>query len=150
MNALVEPLEKLYAQAPALPVAWRETLVKITPWLALIFGVLALASGLLGVLGAGALTAVAPLAGTNGGILAIWVWVAVAVLFVQGVLLLLAYPSLKKKALKGWNLLFIIELVWLVSRVIDILSFNLIGIISALIGTAIGLYILFQIKSYYK
>lgn len=150
MNTLVKPLEKLYAQAPALPVAWRETLVKVTPWFALIFGVLALILGLMGILGAGAVTAVAPLAGTNGGILALWVWVAVAALLVQGVLLLVAYPSLKKGVLKGWNMLFLLELVWLVSRVIDILSFNLMGIVSALIGAAIGFYILFQIKSYYK
>ena len=150
MNAIVKPLEELYSKAPVLPTNWKESLVKVSPWLALVFGVLSLLTGLLGVLGAGAVSLYAPLAGAAGGILAIWIWVSVVLLFVEGVVLLLAYPSLKKRLLKGWNLLFLLELVWLVSRVIDVLTFNISGIVGAVIGAVVGFYFLFQIKSYYK
>lgn len=150
MNAIVKPLEELYSKAPALPTNWKESLVKVSPWLALVFGVLSLLTGLLGVLGAGAVSLYAPLAGAAGGILAVWIWVSVVLLFVEGVVLLLAYPSLKKRLLKGWNLLFLLELVWLVSRVIDVLTLNVSGIVGAVIGAVVGFYFLFQIKSYYK
>lgn len=150
MDAIVKPLEQLYSKAPALPTNWKEGLVKVSPWLALVFGILSLLTGVLGVLGAGAVSLYAPLAGAAGGILAIWIWVAVVLLFVEGVVLLLAYPSLKNRLMKGWNLLFLLELVWLVSRVIDVLTLNVSGIVGAVIGAVIGFYFLFQIKSYYK
>lgn len=143
-NGIINTLENFFKRAPTLPASGRETIVKITPFLALIFGVL----GILGSLaGLGLLTVFSPLAifggasgvsSYGGGFLAAFVWL------VASVLLLAAYPGTKARKYKGWNLLF-----W--SECISIIGSILAGsIINALIGGLIGFYLLFQIKSYYK
>jgi hypothetical protein len=143
-KSVIDTMEDFFKKAPALPANVREVLVKITPWLALIFGILGILGGLGGV---GLLTAFSPLAvfgGARGvasygaGIIAAWVWLA------SSVLLLAAYPGTKAKKITGWNLLF-----W--SEAVNVLGSLLSGsIVGAIIGGLIGFYLLFQIKSYYK
>jgi hypothetical protein len=58
--------------------------------------------------------------------------------------MVVAFPKLKAHKAEGWQLLFWVELINLVS----IIVFG--GIIPAIIGGLIGFYILFQIKSYYR
>lgn len=137
-------MEGFFKKAPAIPANGREALVKITPWLALIFGIL----GILGALGGiGLLTAFAPLAilsgaegaaSYGGGVIAAWIWLAASVL------LLAAFPGTKARKYSGWNLLF-----W--SEVINVIGSLVAGsFVSAILGGLIGFYLLFQIKSYYK
>ena len=143
-NDIIGTLEDFFKKAPALPANAREGLVKITPWLALIFGILGVLGGLAGV---GLLTMFSPLAifgGASGvasygtGVIAAWIWLA------SSVLLLAAYPGTKARKMSGWNLLF-----W--SEIINVVGSVLAGsIVGAIIGGLIGLYLLFQIKSYYK
>jgi hypothetical protein len=141
---VVDTMEDFFKKAPALPANAREVLVQITPWLALIFGVL----GVLGALGGiGLLTVFSPLAvfsgaegvsSYGGGVVAAWIWLA------SSVLLLAAFPGTKARKLSGWNLLF-----W--SEVLNVAgSFVSGSFIGAIIGGLIGFYLLFQIKSYYK
>ena len=40
LNQLVDTMEGWYSKLPSLPKQWVETLVMITPWVALIFGIL--------------------------------------------------------------------------------------------------------------
>jgi len=70
----------------------------------------------------------------------------VSMIFTAVVLVLeaLALPGLFKKTKSGWRLLFYAILV---SAVQSLITFNLGGLI---IGTILGLYILFQVKEYYK
>jgi hypothetical protein len=144
VDNVVDSLEDFFKKAPALPANWREGLVKVTPWLALIFGVL----GVLGALSAvGVLTAIAPLsvfsgaagvASYGGTVVAAWIWLAASVL------LLAAYPGTKARKYSGWSLLF-----W--SVVVNTLGSVVAGeLVSAVLGALIGFYFLFQIKSYYK
>lgn len=143
-NTLVVTMEQWFKQAPALPQNAREVIVKITPWIALIFGVL----GLLGALaGLGILTAFSPLAlfgGAQGmssygtGFIAAIFWLA------SSVLLLAAYPGVKARRMQGWNMLFWSELVSFIGSIVAL------SIVSGIIGALIGFYLLFQIKSYYK
>lgn len=143
-NGLIDSLENLYSKAPALPKNAKDTIVNITPILAVVFGIL----GLLGSLGGvGLLTVFSPMAlfgGAQGmssygsGFISAIFWLA------SSVLLLAAYPGTKARKAKGWNMLFWSELINLAGSVISLSLFS--GIISA----AIAFYLLFQIKPYYK
>ncbi len=143
-SSIVDPMENFFKKAPALPTNWREFLVRITPWLAIIFGVLGVLGGLAAV---GLLTMFSPLAalsGTSGvnsygsGVIAAWIWLA------SSVLMIVAYPGLKARKLSGWNWLF-----W--SEVLSVVGSVVAGsLVNAVLGALIGFYIIFQIKSYYK
>lgn len=136
----VDSFGELFAKLPPLPAGVREFIVAITPWLALIFGII----GVLGSLAAfGISTAFAPIVimggSTNFGGLMI-----VSILsLVESVLALIAFPGLLKKRAQGWTFLFWSEVVGVVASVVSI---NIGSVIFALIG----FYILFQIRSYYK
>ncbi len=143
-KSIVETMDEFFKKAPAIPANGREAIVKITPWIALIFGVL----GVLGAVGGlGLLTVLSPLAvfgGVQGvssygaGFIAALIWL------VASVFLLAAYPGTKAKKLSGWNMLFWSQVIHLVGSLV------VLSIVSGLIGALIGFYLLFQIKSYYK
>jgi hypothetical protein len=65
---------------------------------------------------------------------------SLVVLVMQG----LALPALFKRQISGWKFMYYVALIQAVQ---NLLRFDLGGLI---IGSAISLYILFQIKSYYK
>ena len=143
-DQLAKPLGDLYKNVPNLPANIREVLVKIAPWLALVFGVLTL---LAGVGGLGLFTAYSPVVAMYGGVgSSAFLILSSAIAIVQGVIMLIAFPSLNKKKVMGWNLLFWGEILAIVSSVITVSVSSVIG---ALIGAAIAFYLLFQIKSYY-
>lgn len=137
---LIATLEDLYKSAPSLPVNIREVLVKITPWIALIFGVL----GVLGGLTAVGFSPLGVFAGIGSSVTLL---LSGILTIVASVLMLMAFPKLQKHLYAGWTLLFWSEVVSFVSSV---LSLSVGSVIQALIGAAIGFYLLFQIKSYYK
>lgn len=143
IQPLVKPLENLYVKAPALPANIREFLVTIAPWLSLIFGVLTI----IGSLSAFGLGAVATPFYAMAGVSPIFLIITGVIALVQGVIMVLAFSPLRKKSLKGWNLLFLSELVSIVSSVI---SLSVGSIVMAVVVAAIAFYLLFQVKSYYK
>lgn len=80
------------------------------------------------------------------------VWVGLVVLAVEAVLYLAAFPGLKSRSKGGWNLVFwaaILNAVYgIVALFTDYGGFgNFLGYV---IGTLVGLWILFQIKPAYK
>lgn len=145
MNQLVDTLESYYSKLPSLPVGAREFLVSIAPWLALVFGVLTVVFSALGLLGGAVLSPFAAASGVGG--LTVLLMVAAVLGLAEGVLMVAAYPGLKRKVAKGWMLLFWVEALQLVGAV---LTLNINSVIWGVLGVAIGLYFLFQIKSYYK
>lgn len=134
-------MEDLYAKLPSLPKNWRDVIVAITPWLALIFGVV----GVLGSLVAfGLLTFLSPLVLLGGGIGAASGGIVGSVLaLVASALLVLAFPGTRGRKMSGWKLLFWSEAVSVVSSLV---AFSVAGVVWGLVG----FYILFQIKSHYK
>jgi hypothetical protein len=144
-KGLLKTLDENYAKLPALPKGVNEFIVTVAPWLALVFGVLAVFSGL----GAfGILTALAPVAAVAGaGQYAFTGLLAAVVLLVQGGIDLWAFPSLKARKVRGWNLMFYSLLLGVVSSLITL---NVGSVVGALIGSLIGYYFLYQVKSYYK
>nr|AIA15091.1 Unknown Function [uncultured bacterium] len=128
-------------KAPQLPESWRAAIVKIAPWITLILLILA-APALLALLGLGiALSPAAFMGGANAGFSYVVTILATVVVLV---LEAMAIPGLMKREKRGWNLLYYSTLV---SAVQNLLTLN-IG--SLIIGTLLSLYILFQIRSYYK
>lgn len=147
MNKLEAFLDEyMVTKAPfALPGGLKEFIVKVAPYLIIIFALLALplifaAFGLSAVLG--------PFAAMGGyGYGYGWgagVIVSLATSVIVLVMELMAVPGLFKRTRKSWRLIFYASLVSLVG---SILALN---ILSGIIGAVIGWYILFQVKSLYK
>lgn len=136
-NDVVAMLGNYFDKAPALPANVREGLVKVAPWLALIFGILGLLSGI----GALGFTPLAMVGGVHTGALFV---VSGVLTIIASFWLLMAYPKLAKRQERGWMMLFWVEVLDLLSMLV---VFNLVGFI---IGGLIGFYLLYQIKSYYK
>ncbi len=145
---LIDTLEELFSKAPALPKNAKDFIVGITPWVALVFGVLGV---LIGLSGLGFMTALAPLAsmgwGTayGSGVGFYGLGMVSSVLFLgSSALMVAAYPGTKSRMMSGWTFLFWSQLLSVVS------SFITMNLVNGLLAAIIGFYPLFQIKSYYK
>lgn len=141
LDSLAKSIEKMYAGLPAIPVSWRNVIVSIAPWLALVFGIL----GVFGSLSAfGISTFLSPLVVLGGGVGTATTLIAVSIIgLVTSILMLIAFPSLLKRKMSGWKYLFWAELLGIVSSIV---SFSVTGVVLGLVW----LYFLFQIKSAYK
>jgi uncharacterized membrane protein YoaK (UPF0700 family) len=133
--------EYLVKKAPALPVSVKEFIVNFGPWISLILGLLLLPL-ILAAFGLGALfTPVAMMAGVRFGATYM---LSILVAVVQMVLQFAAIGGLLKRQTGGWKLAFYGALV---GGVYSLVSLQIIGLV---IGTGLSLYVLYQIKSYYK
>lgn len=146
-----------------LPENAKKVIVDILPWLNLIFGVLTLLSAYWLYQAAtvvdrwvGWANEVSRAYGGSVSVdanrLSLMVWLGIIVLAVEGVLWIAAFPGVRDKRKAGWNLLFIALLVNIVygflSLFINVGSYSGIsGFLGYVISTAIGLYLLFQIRS---
>lgn len=147
--------ELLVKKAPyQLPVNAKELLVTALPWLTLAGGVLTLlgAWGLWSLLSrlenVNQLYGYAPsYAQTAFGPL---FWASLIILVTQGVLYLVAFPGLRDKKKAGWNILFWVALANLAYGVVSLLANAQVGsFLFSLLGSLIGMYLLFQVRSYY-
>ena len=129
---------------PVLPRSVTDLIVKIAPWLALVGGILML---LVTVPGTLLLLALSPVAAMGGGALGYVATILDLVISaVAAVMSILAFVPLRARKLGGWTLMFWSSVLYAVSGLLP-LSFG--GLIGALLGLAISLYLLFQIKPYY-
>lgn len=160
---LEKSLDNVFGEKAAykLPKNAKDVLVKIAPWLTL-------ASGVLGILSAISLWRAAHYVNewvdyanqisasfggpTQANKLGLFFWLSLASLLLFSVLAFLAFPGLKNRKKTGWNLVFYSALASLVLSVVSLFyegggfgSFLMTGLASAL-----GLYLLFQVRSYYK
>lgn len=148
-------LEPFFAKFPHIPEGGRKVIADISPWIALIFGIL----GLLGLLGAGALmTLLAIPALLAGGVWVITGFITTVIGLISVVLQLMAFSPLKARLKKGWNYIFYGVLLGALSTIISVvgglLSASAAGAVSSLVGGAIGFliggWLLFEIRSQYK
>jgi len=132
-------LEDIFVRKlPALPASIKEIIVRFGPWIALVALVFSLPT-LLGALGLSALMMPGWGYSYRFGYNMAW-WISI----VSMVLVALALPGLFKRKISAWRLMFYSALIMAVYNLVTV---NLGGLI---IGTGISMYILFQIKSYYK
>ncbi|HEX8974063.1 MAG TPA: chromate transporter [Patescibacteria group bacterium] len=133
--------EYLVKKAPfAIPAGGKEFIVKIAPYLIIIFAILAIPAILVGL----GLTAIfAPFAFFAGSF-GTGFFLSAVFSLVAFIIELMAVPGLFARSKKGWNFAFYASLASLVG---SLLAFNIVG---GIIGAIIGWYILFQVKELYK
>lgn len=133
--------EYLVKKAPALPTGVKEAIVRFAPWITIILMVLALPL-VLAFLGLGAV--LAPFSFLGGLSSGVNYFANVGLTIVMVVLEAIAIPGLFKKTRKAWTLVYYSMLVGALQSIV---SFNLGGLI---IGSGLFLYLLFQVREYYK
>lgn len=152
LAGLEDGLNTFFKGLPHLPKEWRHWLADNVWWLVLI-GVVLGAFGILGlvpvVLGISIFTGI--VAGPAAGALVIITGIVnMAVLVVSVVLEAMAVTPLKAKQKKGWDLLFLVSLVAFAGSVLNaIITGNIGHILGLLVGTLIGLYLLFEVRMYF-
>lgn len=162
MQGLENALDNLFKKLPQMPQNGRKGLASAMPWLTLAGGILSLLAvwylyqavawvdqwaGFTNSLYS-SVGYTAPVSGISA-----MAWLSLALLGLQAVLFLVAFPALRAYKKSGWNILFWTALVNVVYDVV----YNLFGygymnfgqLIFSLIGTAIGMYLLFQIRPIY-
>lgn len=148
-----------YKNVPHLPAGGQKWLAENVWWIALISLVLTVLSifpmiaavllvgGVAGGLGAaygGAYSAA--LVGT--ALLA--VWVTIAFLLLEAVILGIAISPLKDRKKKGWDMLFILALINVASVVASgLIGFNFMALVWGLLWSAVGAYFLFEIHGHF-
>jgi hypothetical protein len=165
--AAVADLEKalndvFVKKAPALPENAKKWIVEYLPWINVVLGLLSLwavytlwhwarwtsdwvdyANSLTAMYGGSPIS-------TNRW--TVGIWLGLVVLLVEALVYLLAFPALKARKKNGWNLLFYAALLNVVYGVV--LMFTDYGgfgsFLASLVGSAVGLYFLFQIRSHYS
>ncbi|MDO8499311.1 MAG: hypothetical protein Q7S66_01475 [bacterium] len=127
---------------PALPENVKAGIVKWTPWFDLLMMIFLLPI-LLFALGLG--TVLAPFAILGGGYYGGGFYVVSLIVSIVAVILqLIALPGLFHRTQSGWKYAFYAVWVHFVYRLFD---YNIVG---AIVGTGVSLYVLYQIRSYYK
>ncbi len=141
LNKLDKQVDDMSAKLPALPENFRELIVKFSPYIAVISIVFSLPL-VLGVLGLSAVAA--PFAALGG--LHAFTGFSLSIIFVIGnvILTAMAIPGLFARKRIAWEYMLYSVILTAISSLI---SFEL-G--SLVVGTAISLYVLYQVKSYYK
>lgn len=131
----------LVNQAPEIPASAKESIVKYSPYLTLLL-ILISFPAILTALGIGAMFApVAYMGGIRTGFSFSFGWLT---LLASIILEILAVKGLFKRQLSAWKLVYYATLL---NGLYNLFRFDLGGLI---IGTGISLYILYQVKSYYK
>lgn len=141
--------EMLVVKAPfQLPKGLTNFIVQYGPWITLVVAVLLLPAVLV-VLGLG--TLVGSFGAYYGAGVGLLYWLALAALVVQIVVMFLSVPMLLKRQRNGWLLLFYADLVSFAYSVLNSFSspYALSGLIGAAVSVVVGMYVLFQIRSYY-
>jgi len=127
-----------------LPVGVKEWLVKWSPRLVIISVVLSVYS-IIGALSMGAY--LGKVGAVFGVSLGLRYYLGLAVFGAQTIVIAAAFPGLKSRHKSGWKMLYYSTLISLVYAVISSISLG--GMIWSFLGSALGFYILFQVKSYY-
>lgn len=132
-------LDVFYSKFPKLGTELRNFIVKILPWIALVFGALFTFAGVMDIIGTPFLSVLSP--GEGSGVFQKLMIVNVIGIF-QGVFMLFAFKPLRKKLKKGWRLLLWSQFLWVISALITFSPSIILGFIF--------LYPLFQVKDSYR
>ncbi len=135
--------EYMIKKAPfAIPAGGKEFIVSVSPYLIIIFAVMALPL-IFAALGLSAM--VAPFAMLGGYAWGFGAMISLVVSVIVLVMEAMAVPGLFKRTKGSWRLLFYASIVSLIGSILSIH-----GIVGGIIGAIIGWYILFQVKDMYK
>lgn len=156
-------LEGIFKSAPKIPENGRKSIVEIMPWVALVFGILQLlaawalyglttvASGYIELADQISRSVGGRGVGLSSGEKTI-IYSGIILVLIDAVILLIAFPKLQQKLKSGWDLLFLGSLINVVYAIVSIFMSGrgVSNFILSLIGSIVGFWLLFQIKSHYK
>lgn len=149
-------------KAPPLPEGGKKALVEWLPWINLVLGVLTLLAALSLWRWANTANALVDYANSLSAVyggeaiaterLTTVIWLGLAMLVIQGLLMLAAFAPTKDRKKAGWNLMFYAALLSLAYGIVTLFGDYSYGggIVGSLVGFAIGMYLLFQIRDRYK
>lgn len=162
-SSLEKSLDDLFVkQAPALPENAKKFIVQYLPYVTLFIGLLALYSAYLIWHWANYASSVVDYANrlseAYGGPsvaderFTVTIWLSLVVLGIQIALYLMAFSPLRNRKKAGWDLLFYALLINVVYGVVVLFTdYGSVGnLLGTIIGSAIGLYFLFQIRASYS
>jgi hypothetical protein len=162
LQSLENSLNDVFVKkAPALPANGKKALVEYLPWINLLFGVLAIYTAYVlwhwAHLVNGLVNFANSLSAAYGGTpvvanrLTVTVWLSMGVMAAQGLIYLAAFSGLRARKKSGWNLLFYGLLLNVVYGVVVLFSsYGSAGnLVAAVVESAIGFYLLFQVRSSY-
>ena len=162
LASLEKSLDEIFDKnAPQLPAGLKKFIVQYLPYINLVIGVLTLVAAWSLWNAAHTVNSLVDytsnLSAIYGGEqistnrLTFTVWLALGVLIVEALIYLAAFPGTRARKKSGWNLLFYALLINLAYGIVvaftDYGGFG--SILGSLIGSAIGAYFLFQIRSSY-
>lgn len=160
VHKLEKSLQDLFKDLPPLPPNGKKKLVEFWPWLALIAGVLQIVAAW------GLWTLVhttQPFIDFANELFRSYdvgysaldkfvIYVGIGTLLVEGVILIMAFSPLQKHLKRGWDLLFLGLLINVAYAVLSIFMVNggFGNFVMNLIGSGLGMYLLFQIRDVYQ
>jgi uncharacterized membrane protein YhaH (DUF805 family) len=162
LNTLELKLNDVFKGMPKLSDSVRETLVRVWPWLALIGGLAQLAAAywlwrLSRVVSAlnDLANSIAAYTGTRVGPSSFdktMIYLGVVLLLVEAVILLVAFPRLRRREKSGWNLVFLVSLLEVVYAVVSVFvdGRGIGSLVMNLIVAFVGFYLLFQVRDKFK
>ncbi len=131
--------DKVFSQAPHLPMGLVNFLVAIIPWLAGLSAIIGLLAGpLSGLIGLLSFLTLRPL------VILSYVVSALAMIL-NTFLMFKAFKPLKTKNIRGWIYLFWSSFLWLIEGMVNVVVSQQ-GLISLVIAYVINFYLLFEIK----
>ena len=139
-----------------LPTDIKQLLVKFAPWLSLVAGILGVLSAVNMWRAAHYVNRTSEAFGVSEYVLpsqlSVMFWISLAMTILFSVLALLAFPGLKAEKKVGWNFMFYSMLANVLYGVVSLFygGGGLSSFIFALIMSAVGFYILFQVRDQYK
>ena len=148
-KAFIGNLEKSFSGLPHLPKGITKFFVDITPWLAGFSGIVSILTGLSSLFAQNAGYGFMRRAMVFSGVNPIYFWIVGAIAVVYGFLLLYAFNLIKEKTLNGWIFLFWASMLGVIQQLVGVF-FGGVGVVGLVISTVITLYLLFEIKPYYK
>lgn len=155
VSKLENKLGRLLKDFPELPQSSKDVLVRLWPWIALIFGIIQILAALalwdiVRTVGTGVSQSIAiSLTMTSGD--KIIAYLGIGLLIVNAAIFLMANPELKKRTRRGWDLLFLGALMNFAYSIISIFI-NVRGVGSfafSMLGFIVGLYLMFQVQEKY-
>jgi hypothetical protein len=167
IHKLENMIEGWLKPIPHLPTEWRKWLAANVWWITLV-GVVLSVIGVLGLIFAlinamaifGAVSSFYSVYGVSTAQTYTGWWIlatAVSLVFLVVTIVIeaMAVKPLKSQNKKGWDLMFLVFLIGVVSQLVGIvLNFNAMSLIPSIIftalGIAIGAYFLFELRSYFK
>jgi len=132
-------LDSLYSKLPGFSKEINDFIVKVLPYISIIFGVLVAFSAIVDLLGTPFLNAF-----TGGGEATIFQKLMIVNLLglLEGIILILAFRGLRKRKKIGWNLIFWSQVIFIISALLSFSPSFILGLLF--------FYPLFQVRSIYR